>query len=82
MDTQLINDVFEQNDWKLYRHCYNQRIYVNSDDVFELFYLTKKNDKIDVSFPLNNSNYNYKTSFSCNESYNLLEYIDNVLKSR
>jgi hypothetical protein len=70
---EFLNEEFTQRKWSLYENNDNELVYKRNE--LEFFIIKKtQDDKISVSFPIKNSNFNYVTQLS-----NYTEMYDYVL---
>lgn len=60
---EFLNEEFTQRKWSLYENRDNELVYKRNE--LEFFIIKKtQDDKISVSFPIKNSNFNYVTQLS------------------
>lgn len=75
---EYITQEFKEYDWVKITDKRDQQIYTKNDREIAL---TISNDNIHLSFPLNNSPYNYVATLSNNDDYNTIhEYITDKLE--
>lgn len=71
----FIEDTLKKKNWRLVKNEPNHIIYDKNECETEYFEINIETNKIYVSFPLNNSVYQYKTSFD--SYFKAVEYIEN-----
>lgn len=74
---EFITKEFMDKEWKKEQQTEKQYIFTKNDMEFAI---TKREDKVYVSSPLKQSNFNYETSFNNNNFFEINSYISDKLE--